>query len=94
MELICRRAAKFAGVQSLTLHFPGNTSDGEEDTTRVYYIGLRGKAAPVSGSLRLLTDPLQLPERPGIILYESAARPTDHKVEQRLMEGNTYRPGY
>ena len=59
MELMYRRAAKFAGVQSLTLHFPGNTSDGEEDTTRVYYIGLRGKAAPVSES-----HPLAPCERP------------------------------
>ncbi|ORX37900.1 galactose-binding domain-like protein [Kockovaella imperatae] len=74
------KAAKFAGITSLTLYFPGNTSDGEEDTTRVYYIGLRGKSAP-------------LPQRPGIILYESAARPTDHKLEQKLMEGSSYRPG-
>jgi hypothetical protein len=45
------RAAKFAGITSLTLHFPENNSDGEEDTTRVYYIGLRGKWTPVSSQI-------------------------------------------
>jgi len=42
------RAAKFASLTSLTLFFPGNTSQGEEDTTQIYYIGLRGKWTPVS----------------------------------------------
>lgn len=42
------RAAKFASLTSLTLFFPGNTSQGEEDTTQIYYVGLRGKWTPVS----------------------------------------------
>jgi hypothetical protein len=42
------RAAKFTGITSLTIFLPSNTSDGEEDTTRVYYIGLRGKYTSVS----------------------------------------------
>lgn len=47
------RAAKFGGMTSLTIYVPGNTSDGEEDTTRVYYIGLRGTWSAVStASLR------------------------------------------
>ena len=46
--IISCRAAKFTGITSLTIHFPGNISDGEEDTTRIFYIGLRGKWSPVS----------------------------------------------
>ena len=30
------RAAKFAGITSLTVYIPSNKSDGDEDTTRVY----------------------------------------------------------
>lgn len=43
------RAAKFASVTSLALFFPHNESEGEdEETTRVYYVGLRGSWRPVS----------------------------------------------
>jgi hypothetical protein len=35
-------------MTSLTVYIPGNNSDGDEDTTRVFYIGLRGKWTPVS----------------------------------------------
>lgn len=42
------RAAKFAGMTSLTVYIPSNSSEGDEETTRVYYIGLRGKHSPVS----------------------------------------------
>jgi hypothetical protein len=42
------RAAKFGGMTSLTIYIPGNTSEGEEETTRVYYIGLRGSWSAVS----------------------------------------------
>lgn len=129
------RAAKFAGVAQLTLYIPGNTSDGEEETSRVYYIGLRGSHQPVrtvappepdtpshsvprsrvifghTENIRVAscceskakgramktnnnrwTDQKQLPGRPGIILYESAARPQDHKMEQ-AQEGAGWRPG-
>ncbi|EIW65746.1 hypothetical protein TREMEDRAFT_41222 [Tremella mesenterica DSM 1558] len=61
------KAAKFTGVTSLTLFFPGNISDPNEDTTRIFYVGLRGTHQAI-------------PPRPGVILYESAARPQDHKV--------------
>jgi hypothetical protein len=130
-----RRAAKFAGVAQLTLYIPGNTSDGEEETSRIYYIGLRGSHQPVrtvippnphtpshpvprscvvfghTENIRVAscceskakgramktnnnrwTDQKQLPGRPGIILYESAARPQDHKMEQ-AQEGAGWRPG-
>lgn len=43
------RAAKFASVTSLALFFPHNVSEGDdEETTRVYYVGLRGSWRPVS----------------------------------------------
>jgi hypothetical protein len=43
------RAAKFASVTSLALFFPHNESEGDdEETTRVYYVGLRGSWRPVS----------------------------------------------
>ncbi|KAK6908912.1 hypothetical protein I203_102918 [Kwoniella mangroviensis CBS 8507] len=74
------KAAKFNGLTSLTIFFPGNNSDGEEETTRIYYIGLRGTHQP-------------LPNRPGVIIYESSARPADHKTEG-INEGQTFRPGF
>ncbi|KAK1923734.1 PITH domain-containing protein [Papiliotrema laurentii] len=74
------KAAKFAGMTSLTVYIPGNNSDGDEDTTRVFYIGLRGKWTP-------------LPNELGQIVYESAARPTDHKMEH-VTEGQSWGPGY
>ncbi|RSH93496.1 hypothetical protein EHS25_007852 [Saitozyma podzolica] len=40
------KAAKFASISSLTLYIPGNASDGEEDSTRIYYVGLRGSWKP------------------------------------------------
>lgn len=46
------RAAKFAGMTSLTVYIPSNNSDGDEDTTRVYYIGLRGKWTAVCQLMR------------------------------------------
>ncbi|ORY34886.1 PITH domain-domain-containing protein [Naematelia encephala] len=75
------KAAKFAGVTTLTLFFPGNTSQGDEDTTKLFYIGLRGSWKP-------------LPGKPGVIIYESAARPTDHKLETGVAEGGAWGPGY
>ncbi|WRT69494.1 uncharacterized protein IL334_006480 [Kwoniella shivajii] len=74
------KAAKFNGVTSLTIYFPGNNSDGDEETTRVYYIGLRGSYQP-------------LPNRPGVIVYESSARPADHKTEG-INSGETFKPGF
>lgn len=43
------RAAKFTSVTSIALFFPHNESEGDdEETTRVYYVGLRGSWKPVS----------------------------------------------
>lgn len=75
------KAAKFNGLTSLTIFFPGNTADDDEETTKVYYIGLRGSWKP-------------LPNRPGVIVYESSANPADHKVPGVNAGGATHRPGY
>lgn len=81
------RAAKFASVTSLALFFPHNISEGDdEETTRVYYVGLRGSWRPVSWKLSgwIEADP-QLPNALGQIVYEAAPRPTDHKVQGDAM---------
>ncbi|KAE8542356.1 hypothetical protein D1P53_001131 [Cryptococcus gattii VGV] len=75
------KAAKFSGLTSLTIFFPGNTADDDEETTKVYYIGLRGSWKP-------------LPSRPGIIIYESSANPADHKIPGVNAGGTAHRPGY
>ncbi|KAK4685326.1 hypothetical protein P7C73_g4830, partial [Tremellales sp. Uapishka_1] len=74
------KAAKFASLLSLSLYFPENDHGGDEETTRIFYVGLRGKWTPI-------------PNRPGVIIYESAARPTDHKVEG-ASEAQAWTGGY
>ena len=49
------RAAKFGGMTCLTIYIPGSTSDGEEETTKVFYIGLRGSWSAVSWLERKVT---------------------------------------
>ncbi|BEJ16206.1 hypothetical protein CspHIS471_0508110 [Cutaneotrichosporon sp. HIS471] len=76
------KAAKFTSVTSLALFFPHNESEGDdEETTRVYYIGLRGSWKPLPNKLD------------GSIVYESAPRPVDHKNRISDM-GATSRPGF
>jgi len=60
------RAVKFVAVGSLWLHFPTN---GGADTTRLHFVGLRG-----SGDERVSREVLKT------IVYESSARPVDHRV--------------
>lgn len=66
-ELPVKRA-RFGKVQRLTLFFPDNFSDGEEDVTRVSYLGFKGEW-------------MQLGRAPANILYEAAANPSDHAVK-------------
>ncbi|WVO13726.1 hypothetical protein L204_101348 [Cryptococcus depauperatus] len=75
------KASRFNGLANLTVFFPGNTAEDDEETTRIFYIGLRGSWKP-------------LPNRPGIIVYESSANPADHKLPGVNTEGATHRPGY
>ncbi|EFW98789.1 duf1000 domain containing protein [Grosmannia clavigera kw1407] len=65
-ELAVRRAV-FAQVRRLTLFFPDNFGAGEEDVTRLSYVGFRGTW-------------MQLGRAPVNILYEAAANPADHAV--------------
>jgi len=59
------KIAKFSNVTSLTLYFPENYG---ADTTKIYYVGLKGDYAP-------------LPKREAIITsYESKPQLKDHQV--------------
>ncbi|CAM1510441.1 Fc.00g007760.m01.CDS01 [Cosmosporella sp. VM-42] len=62
------RRALFGKVQQLTLFFVDNFSDGEEDVSRISYLGFKGEWT-------------QLGRAPANILYEAAAQPGDHKVK-------------
>ncbi|KAM0272578.1 hypothetical protein ACHAQH_008636 [Verticillium albo-atrum] len=62
------RRALFGKVQRLTLFFPDNFSDGEEDVTRLSYVGFKGEWTALGRA-------------PMNIVYESAARPSDHTIK-------------
>jgi hypothetical protein len=62
------RRALFGKVQRLVLFFPDNFGDGDEDVTRVSYIGFKGEWT-------------QLGRAPANIIYEAAAQPGDHKIK-------------
>ncbi|KXX80792.1 PITH domain-containing protein 1 [Madurella mycetomatis] len=66
-ELNVRRA-RFNAVRRLTLFFPDNFGDGDEDVTRISYVGFKGEW-------------MQLGRAPANILYEAAANPSDHKIK-------------
>ncbi|KAB5585923.1 PITH domain-containing protein [Coniochaeta sp. 2T2.1] len=66
-ELPVKRA-KFSAVRRLSLFFPDNFGDGDEDVTRIGYVGFRGEW-------------MQLGRAPTNIIYEAAANPSDHKVK-------------
>ncbi len=62
------KRALFWKVQSLTLFFLHNHSDGEEDVTRLSCLGVKGEW-------------MQLGRAPTNILYEAAANPSDHTIK-------------
>ncbi|KAK0651284.1 PITH domain-containing protein [Cercophora newfieldiana] len=66
-ELPVRRA-RFNAVRRLALFFPDNFGDGDEDVTRISYVGFKGEW-------------MQLGRAPANILYEAAANPGDHKIK-------------
>ncbi|KAK4111202.1 DUF1000-domain-containing protein [Canariomyces notabilis] len=66
-ELPVRRA-RFNAVRRLTLFFPDNFGEGEEDVTRISYVGFKGEW-------------MQLGRAPANIMYEAAANPSDHKIK-------------
>ncbi|KAK0254748.1 hypothetical protein LTR91_010141 [Friedmanniomyces endolithicus] len=60
------KRALFNTVRSLDLFFEDNWGQGEEDVTRVSYIGFKGEW-------------MKLSREPVNFLYEAAANPADHK---------------
>ncbi|KAI9701459.1 MAG: hypothetical protein M1836_001514 [Candelina mexicana] len=60
------KRALFGGTQSLTLFIEDNHSHGEEEVTRISYLGFKGEF------MRLNREPVN-------VLYEAAANPGDHK---------------
>ncbi|KAL9086984.1 MAG: hypothetical protein Q9159_003878 [Coniocarpon cinnabarinum] len=66
---------KFTACQSLSLFFEDNFSGDPDETTRVLYVAFKG-------------DYMKLNREPVEFLYESAARPTDHKVDGASVENS------
>lgn len=62
------KRALFGAVRHLALFFVDNWGGDEEGETRVAYLGFKG-------------DFMKLSREPVEVLYEAAARPSDHKVE-------------
>ena len=62
------KRALFGKVQSLTLFFVDNFGEGDEDVTRLSYLGFKGEW-------------MQLGRAPANIIYEAAANPSDHKIK-------------
>jgi hypothetical protein len=70
MEIPLNRA-HWNMTTSINLFFEDNHSGGDEDVTKVFYIGLKG-------------DFMALNREPVNVLYEAAANPSDHAVIQGL----------
>ncbi|OAQ97428.1 hypothetical protein LLEC1_05909 [Akanthomyces lecanii] len=62
------RRALFGKVQRLSLFFADNFGDGDEDVTRISYVGFKGEWT-------------RLGRAPTNIIYEAAAQPGDHKIK-------------
>ncbi|KAI5458103.1 PITH domain-containing protein [Mariannaea sp. PMI_226] len=62
------RRALFGKVQQLVLFFPDNFGYGDEDVTRISYLGFKGEWT-------------LLGRAPANIMYEAAAQPGDHKIK-------------
>ena len=65
---------------SINLFFEDNHSDGDEDVTRISYLGFRG-------------EHMALNREPVTFLYEAAANPGDHVAIQGLSGVNQTMPG-
>lgn len=61
--------AQWNATTSITLFFEGNWSDGNEDVTKVGYVGFKGQF-------------MALNREPISFLYEAAANPSDHVAIQ------------
>lgn len=67
------KRALFNTVRSLDLFFEDNWSGGEENETRISYIGFKGEW-------------MKLSREPVNVLYEAAANPQDHKLASGVGE--------
>ncbi len=68
------KRALFNTVRSLDLFFEDNWSHGEEDETRISYIGFKGEW-------------MKLNREPVNVLYEAAANPKDHTLAAGVGQG-------
>jgi hypothetical protein len=68
------KRAHFNTTRSLALFFEDNWSQGEEEETRISYLGFKG-------------DFMKLNKEPVSVLYEAAANPSDHKSIVGIGEG-------
>lgn len=68
------KRALFNTVRSLDLFFEDNFGGGEEDETRVSYVGFKGEW-------------MALNREPVSFLYEAAANPADHKMVEGVRGG-------
>lgn len=74
MQEIPVRRVLFNTTRSLGLFFEDNWSNGEEEETKISYLGFKG-------------DFLKLNREPVSVLYEAAANPSDHKLTQGIGQG-------
>lgn len=72
--------ALWNGTTSINLFFEDNHSGGDEDVTRIGYLGFKGDFMPLN-------------REPVSVLYEAAANPQDHKLIQGLTNVNQSTPG-
>ena len=77
---IALNRALWSTTTSINLFFEDNHSGGDEDVTRVNYIGFKGEYTALN-------------REPVTFLYEAAANPSDHKVIQGLTNTNATLPG-
>ncbi|PSN61748.1 DUF1000-domain-containing protein [Corynespora cassiicola Philippines] len=68
------KRAYFNTTRSLALFFEDNWSGGDEDETRISYLGFKG-------------DFMKLNKEPVSVLYEASANPADHKAIVGTGEG-------
>lgn len=61
------KRAHFNAAQNITLFFEDNWGHGDEDVTRINYIGFKGTF-------------IKLNKEPISFVYEAAANPSDHKA--------------
>ena len=74
------KRALFNSVRCLDLFFEDNWGRGDEEVTRIDYLGFKGEW------MKLNREPINF-------LYEAAANPSDHKLAQGVRDGGLNRPG-